>query len=414
MIGRQTSRWWTVALAAASLALIAAAAKGRWTWVMEDMFRFEPRFADTVAVLAAGEAHQAGADIYADPMPYDPLGRPHVYGPGWLITGRLGLTRGDAVWLGTLLALAFVAAAAAVLRVETPVDALLGSLLITSPPVMLAISRGNNDLVIFMLLALAAAMLAQPCLLPLGLGAGSLALAATLKFYPFSVLPAVLLAASRRRWSVAAFVATIFACLAVLWVWRYDFLQAIRHTPDPRTASAYGIPVMVMMWESLGHTHLLIPGGWIAGTAVVMATLWPCRRTVWNFPSTDRIAMLAYVLGAGCWIFCFLTVRNYPYRFVLLLLAARAWLSGSGGRAGRLQVIWWIIVAWFDPVKLTWAARAAHDPTGTSADWSVFTFAVGFEQGAALALTAVLLVVLLRIALRSVRSNANVAAAGGS
>jgi hypothetical protein len=146
---------------------------------------------------------------------------------------------------------------------------------------------------------------------------------------------------------------------------------------------------------------------------VVMATLWPYRRTIWNFASTDRIAMLAYVLGAGCWVFCFLAVRNYPYRFVLLLLAARAWLSASGGRAGRLQVVWWIVVAWFDPVKLAWAARAAHDPTGKSVDWSVFTFAVGFEQGAALALTTVLLVVVLRIAIRSLRPDADMSAAGG-
>jgi hypothetical protein len=79
------------------------------------IFSDRPYFLDLVAVLAAGQAHAAGLDVYVPPNPFDPFGRPHCYGPWWLVTGVLGLTVAEARWLGLLLALAFIASAAAVL-----------------------------------------------------------------------------------------------------------------------------------------------------------------------------------------------------------------------------------------------------------------------------------------------------------
>ena len=66
MSASNPSRSWTVALVVAALALVGAAAKGWWTWGLTEMFAFKPPFADTVAILAAGEARHAGADMARD------------------------------------------------------------------------------------------------------------------------------------------------------------------------------------------------------------------------------------------------------------------------------------------------------------------------------------------------------------
>src|SRR5687768_1390963 len=72
-------------------------------------------FIDWLAILAASDAQQAGANPYANPNPFDPLGRPHIYGPWWLLLGDLGFTSEDYWWTGALLVLLFICSAVAVL-----------------------------------------------------------------------------------------------------------------------------------------------------------------------------------------------------------------------------------------------------------------------------------------------------------
>jgi len=405
---------WTVGLAAAVLALGFAAAQGWWTWGLTDMFAFKPPYADTVAILAAGEARHAGADIYAIPNPYDPLGRPHVYGPGWLLTGTLGLTTHDAVWLGPLLAVLFTLTAALLLRPGGWREAGMGLLLLCSPPVMLGISRGNNDLFIFLLLAAAAVLLVEPRRFAAAAGCAAVALAAVLKLYPFAALPAIALAAKRRSVGIVRFGVTLAVCLLVVWSERADFQQAMHLAPDPRTTMAYGVKVLALTWADLAGMRTVVSLGWGVGLLLPLLTLLPCRKALWRAVTGDALTRVAFVLGASCWLFCFIAVRSFPYRFVLLILPARFWLERSEGTqaaAGRRQLFWWLIVAWFDPVKMAWAARARLDPTMHSTDWTVFEAIIGVEQGITLVLSAALLVTVASTVLQTLRREPEVAPA---
>ncbi len=186
-------RRWTIGLIAAALLLVGLGYARVWTWGLFGMFSFQPQFADTVAVLAAGEAWQAGADIYQIPNPYDPLGRPHVYGPGWVATGAVGLTVHDANWIGPLLAIVFVVAMSVLAAPRRAGDAFLALALLCSPPVLLGISRGNNDVIVVLLLGLAAALTTSSNYAGPVASHALVGLTAVLKLYPVAAFPALLL-----------------------------------------------------------------------------------------------------------------------------------------------------------------------------------------------------------------------------
>lgn len=396
---------WTVTLTGLALVAVALAFAGVWTWGVNGIFSFQPPFADTVAILAAGEARHAGLDIY-QPIPFDPLQRPHVYGPGWLVTGGLGLTVHDAGWIGTILVIAFIVTAAWTLGPRRPTECLLALALLCSPPVLLGIARANNDLVLFLLFAVAAWLLDCELGIMRAIGGAALGLAAVLKLYPLAALPVLLWrrpagggegGTTFRRWwnRVAGFVAVTVGCVAVVWWWRDDFQRALQVTPNPATTFAYGFPVTLMTLHSLGAFRNGFEGAWLIGFALAALLLGRRIRQVWTTAPRSGFALHAFVIGGLAWTLCYFAIRNYPYRFVLVLLPARTWLLHSAQRndrdAGRIQVVLWAVIGWLDVVKHGLAPIAAADPTLSKAGWSSFKVVIGFEQGLLAALTLVLL-----------------------
>lgn len=389
-------RRWTIALVAAALLLVGLGYARVWTWGLFDMFSFQPRFADTVAILAAGEAWHAGADIYQIPNPYDPLGRPHVYGPGWVATGALGLTVRDANWIGPVLAVVFVVAMAMLAAPRRGSDALLALALLCSPPVLLGISRGNNDLVVVLLLALAAALTTFSNRTGPLASHALVALTAVLKLYPLAAFPALLLRRGSRRsllhWLTVAGAATAL----VFWVWREDYRRIAGLVPSPTSAIAYGIQVTALCWHALRPTRVAFVIGWTLGLTAAVVLLVPRIRRLWTLVPTAGAPAVAFVAGAVCWICSFLMIRSFPYRLVLVLLVMRVWLDHAdrnhGDDTGRLQLILWIVVAWFDVPKRFWAQAASHDGLRAGPGWTGFTFLVGVEQSLVTVLTLALVI----------------------
>jgi hypothetical protein len=109
-------------------------------------------YLDAHALLAALDAVRAGADPHAV-NPLDPLLRYHVYSDWWLGLRWLGLTREHNFLVGTAWVGAFAVTAWATARPRTWREALWLAALLVSPPVLLAVNRANNDLLIFVVLA---------------------------------------------------------------------------------------------------------------------------------------------------------------------------------------------------------------------------------------------------------------------
>ncbi len=386
---------WPLALVAVTLLGFGWLTRHEQWWDYLGVYHIRPYFADLVAILASGEAWHAGRDVYATPNPFDPFGRPHVYGPWWLVSGPLGLKVADARWLGWLLATAFFATAAALFAPRRPATVIAALLLLLAPSVLLGVERANNDLIIFLLLALAGALLARPDAGARHTGAGLVGLAAVLKIYPLAALPA--LVAGRiwpRHVALRLLGVVLAACLLVFCWWLGDYTRVSKIAPQPETLFAYGLPVPVFFWTHLPQLRgqLLVTG--LPAAALAAGWLWSHRRALWQAVPVTGVVTAWFVAGASSWSFCYLANSNYEYRTVLLLLPAALWLRQAddprSGPVMRAQLLTCLMAFWLVPFK-TWWAVASRTPDDPFA-FLGFTTVFALEQVLMAALTAALLI----------------------
>lgn len=269
-------------------------------------------FLDSYAVLASSDAVQAGADPFL-PNPFDVYERPHSYSGWWFLLGEIGLTRDDNFLVGGLWVTAFGFAAFALLRPVRLREALIGAGVLLAPPVVLAVNRANNDLVVFAVLA--AGLLAirgtQPWRLAL-LGL-SFALATGLKFYPIVAgISLLLVRPPKRMWSVVIPV-WLAVALVLASVWG-DFQRAV--FPAPTEAFTFGAPVI---FRDLGWTG---PPALLMGVGLLGVGAWVCIRHGWFLrldPALDDRDRFAFAVGAALLVGCFIAGISHSYRLIYVI-----------------------------------------------------------------------------------------------
>ena len=275
-------------------------------------------FLDTFAILASNDAVSLGRDPYAVNL-LDYLNRPHVYSHWWLHLRDLGFTRIHSIAIGAALGVAFLTTALAWLRPRAPGELLWYGVVLFSSPVVLAVDRGNNDLVVFILLAAVV-----PCLMSRErwvrfLAAVPIALAAGLKFYP-AIAGLVLLATPGGRERRGRILLAVGLLVLVGWDVGPDLARFGKFVPR-----AEGL-------MTFGAINLLAPAGlvgWRAlATGLVLAALAVglfLRTRIfdgWVLTPELRSAWLSFILGAALLAGCFFTGTNYAYRWVFAILMA--------------------------------------------------------------------------------------------
>jgi len=314
-----------------------------------------PTFIDLVAILAAGEANQLGWDVYVVNS-LDPLNRPHVYGPWWLFLGHLGFVRADSWWMGSLLIVAFLGVGAAVLAPRNCRTVVLALLLLASPPALLAMERGNNDLVIFLLLATAVWLVTRTAKVGIVAGGALMVVAAALKLYPLVALPALAARKVSRRCAWWVVGGTAVVCAWVLLDSLDIYHRVAEIAPKPLTIFAYGFSLSVFMLSEFSSQgwYLLIGGGPLIALSVWICWRW--RRDWWSLIPISGFTAGCYVAGGISWAFCYFGTINFAYRMILLLLPARLWLSKKNSPKGghvvcRFQLITAVALGWTPLVK---------------------------------------------------------------
>lgn len=361
-----------------------------WGWL--GILHLRPYFTDIVAILASGEAWHSGIDPFA-PNPFDPMHRPHVYGPWWLVTGWLGLRPYDALWLGPLLDGTFLLVAALVLAPRGAKEWIAAVALLVSPPMLLALERANNDLIVLLLLAAAAWLITRPRWAAGLSGAILISVAAVLKMYPAAALGGLAGCIRTRRGLVLVLVAVSAMAISV-WLEANGFRRALAVTPRPYSIFAYGAAVSAVTWRTLVSARGWLLLGAALAVGVFGSNLIRNRRQLWTSVPLAAPRGFGFVMGALCWLGCYLIASNYSYRAVLLLLPAGLWLQQwklrEFARAARWQCAGWIIVLWL-MVPKRWLAVAALAPSSAGA-LVPLSIVVGFEQTLVLLLTLALAV----------------------
>ena len=273
-------------------------------------------FLDAYAILASNEALALGLDPYA-PNPLDPLTRPHVYSHWWL--GANGLARADTRWVGLALVVAFLVVAVARLRPREPREAAWYLLVLCSSPLLLAVERANNDLVVFLLLTPVVPCLLDGRRLVRMAALVPIALATGLKFYPAVAGLALLAVVDRRELRDRLILAGLAFALVGASV-AEDLGRFGSIAPKAEGLMTFGA---VNLLESAGvHGRVAQALALALGTLPIIFSLRSAIFSRWEIAAADRADWLGFVLGAALLTGCFFLGTNYAYRWIFALWMA--------------------------------------------------------------------------------------------
>jgi hypothetical protein len=312
-------------------------------------------FVDTHAVLAVIDCHRRGVDVYVS-NPCDVMGRVHVYTPLWLRLAALPITASWTPLVGMALAVTFALSLLLLPSGRDWQSACLICVAALSPAVVFAVERGNADLLMFALAALAGWLVLRR--LPTRLLAFPIVvLAAALKLYPATLL---LLALRERRVPCLVIAALSLAALLAYAVidaaglremlavvpggtpFIYSF--GARNLPDG-LGILFGWPPFV---SAVLQTALMVAVVVFAGSQARML-----RAAVAVLTPAEAVGLM---IGAVLILGCFVMGQSGEYRAVHLLFVLPALIvlaSVPGPARQRAGGTVWIILSqlWGDLVS---------------------------------------------------------------
>lgn len=303
-----------------------------------DPFRFP--FVDVETVLSAVRCLKQGVDVLAS-NPCDPVRRTFDYSPLWLLLAKLPVTEAWTMPVGFFAVGSFIASLLLLPAGRTVLAATLIALGAVSSAVVFGAERGNNDLVLFVLAAIAAALGCRGPGLRL-VGYAAALLAGLLKYYPMTLM----LLATRER--PGRFVAVAAGSLAVVLIFLAtmgeDLQRALRLVPaGGYFGDMFGSSILAgglvrqFGWSADSAFALrvgLSAGAFLVGGAIALRP--STRAALERLTDLERMTMLA---GGLLILSCFFTAQNIGYRALHLVLTLPALTALARTAAGRLWAI---------------------------------------------------------------------------
>ena len=321
-------RW--IVLGALGCYFVALAITGPGTfWREVGVPHLSPAFLDMHTITSGWECTRRGLEV-VPVNPCDPKGRPMNYPRLWMAPAFLGIGQGASFALGVAAVVMFLASVLAVVGRLHPVEGIVYTAALCSPAVMLGIERGNVDLVVFVLLALALLVFRRS---PAGraVGHGLLLFAAMLKLFPAFGWGPIL--RQRPQFAIvgAVGVALVFAVYVGATL---DDIREIRRVSPRVDGYSYGLGPLADLarpgWASRGAFEAAAVGVGIGAAALVA---WTRRRLA---DAGDVRSADAFCVGAGVYCGSYLFFYNFDYRLIFLLLTLPLLLRSIRVRGARL------------------------------------------------------------------------------
>jgi Glycosyltransferase family 87 len=319
-------------------------------------------FADTRVVTASAEARARGRDPLLDRVGdiFNPTKNPSHqfdYPRVWVLLSYLGVREKDTDLLGFIFAgLFFGGVVLLACDISRWPPAWFMAACLFSPAVFYGLDAGNNDLVIFFLLALSVWLLKRSRVA----SAILIALAFVLKLFPIVAISAFL-RESRRLflWTLLASVLLVGAYVAIMHNELKLIGKAVPHLPF----GAYGVDTAWMELQ-LGHhhngeglVHAVRIASYAAAALIVLLSLVHAGRETYVRDARDT-HIDAFRVGASIYVATFLMTASWDYRLMFLLFAVpqlSVWATSPKRYARRAAIVtlasavislWALVLAW--------------------------------------------------------------------
>jgi hypothetical protein len=291
-------------------------------WARVGVEHLSPNFADMRFLTSALETYRMGGDPFrlnAFPR-IPPLNYPRV----WLGLSVLGLGLKDTATLAIALAAGFYTAVFFLAGRITVPQGLIYGILLCTPPAMLAVERGNIDLIIFALLTMAALLFNRAARVYCYL---LIMAASILKLYPVCGFVVGLRERHRRGLAVLALGLAAFTLYA--YYIRTDIALMVANTPQIKEIS-YGRRVV---FQKLASMKFAVPIEWSSKVAVIGSLLLAIAASlVVKRPEFSSRAGPIMAIGAGTYVGTFVMMNNFNYRLIFLLFLVPQLLEWGGRR----------------------------------------------------------------------------------
>ncbi len=306
------------------------------TWMMWNFSPMPQPFSDFLVITAGAESRREGHDPLVDNV-RDPWKRLMNYPRIWQQLERLGVDQSHTVPIGLGLVGAFL-----ISMLLWPGEATVGTAFVLmagllSPPVMMAMERGNIELVVFALSALAIWTVRRPLV-----SASFVLMAMVLKLFPLAGI-LILVRAGRRRF-LQIFAAAI-ALTGIYVAFSYRDLLAIDNGTPRSSIFSYGIHVAAFMASerklpfSPALWNATLHGLRILAVLILVAGFALDRlRPAPAIPEEETPHRDAFRLGAAIYTGTFFLGNNWDYRMIFLLFILPQLWTWSTHRSGVLRL----------------------------------------------------------------------------
>ncbi|MGJ8652011.1 MAG: glycosyltransferase 87 family protein [Opitutaceae bacterium] len=340
--------------------------------------------------IAEGVAH--GIDVNHEQNPYSPsnaLNNKPLYTVHAL--ARLSLRASDHVVLGAFFGAAYLAWAFWLLRPKRWLEAAICILVLLSPPSLLLVERGNDDIIIYTFL------LWTPILLATGRLQGKMiawlitSLVTPIKYYPAAAYALFLHRPKSLKEFLSIFAASTTFILTLLWLIKDEFQAISGRIPSPPVNCAFGNKLLFETINKGGHvnTLLFLLGCILVGAIALWILIHPKIQNIKSCPREEHY----FLLGSSIITFCFLLNGNWDYRLAFLIPTLPLTLSLLRSRQRLPQIIaaaytssilltiwpeYLYFLSAIDPVQESWIFNLGHYKIVAilkhSSSWLMITF----------------------------------------
>jgi hypothetical protein len=296
-------------------------------------------FNDLRVITSAVDCFRSGKDplFEGNCNPYLVYNYPRL----WYLLKYLGVGAEHTFFLAFLSISAFLTSLFSIIKRQGLFKSGYWALLIISPPVVLAIERSNNDIIIFSLLIASLFLLNKNGITKYA-GYFLLLLSSLLKLYPVFALLVIF----RETKSIRIKTGLVLAIPLLFYlILGFDELSQIYLlSPKPSGIHAFGsltwINNLHLDINSTGETHsgLLIIAYSLIAVAFILSLI---LNKKFNTPTPGSFNLDAFRIGAAIYIGCFIIGNNFNYRLIFLLLCIPQLLEWYElkGRNYRLVIV---------------------------------------------------------------------------